>query len=166
MSCSLQSRNVLLPGPSDGPPLSPIRSLAYPLHVSDELLAHPAPDDYLEYLRLKLRQLAQRRTAWPKFRKRRFLMIANSWDEWTRSHAPHRNAAWRAGVDPRREQRELHKRAPVERQLHNVLAVDHCANGSLYSTSKPSRSVKRTLGTSELGTGQHIVSRAPCPARL
>jgi hypothetical protein len=42
--------------PSDGPPLSPIRSLAYFLPVIDELLAHPAPDNYLEYLRLKLRQ--------------------------------------------------------------------------------------------------------------
>jgi hypothetical protein len=47
--------------PSDGPPLSPIRSLAYFLPVIDELLAHPAPDNYLEYLRLKLRRLAERK---------------------------------------------------------------------------------------------------------
>src|SRR5215471_17015307 len=45
--------------PSDGPPLSPIRSLAYFLPVIDELLAHPSPDNYLEYLRLKLRRLAE-----------------------------------------------------------------------------------------------------------
>lgn len=47
--------------PADGPPLSPIRSLAYFLPVIDELLAHPAPDSYLEYLRLKLRRLAGQR---------------------------------------------------------------------------------------------------------
>jgi hypothetical protein len=44
--------------PADGPPLSPIRSLAYFQPVIDELLAHPVPDKYLEYLRLKLRQFA------------------------------------------------------------------------------------------------------------
>jgi hypothetical protein len=44
--------------PADGPPLSPIRSLAYFQPVIDELLAHPMPDKYLEYLRLKLRQIA------------------------------------------------------------------------------------------------------------
>jgi hypothetical protein len=44
--------------PADGPPLSPIRSLAYFQPVIDELLAHPVPDNYLEYLRLKLRQVA------------------------------------------------------------------------------------------------------------
>jgi hypothetical protein len=38
--------------------LSPIRSLAYFQPVIDELLAHPMPDKYLEYLRLKLRQIA------------------------------------------------------------------------------------------------------------
>jgi hypothetical protein len=42
--------------PADGPPLSPIRSLAYFQPVVDELLAHPLPDKYLEYLRLKMRQ--------------------------------------------------------------------------------------------------------------
>lgn len=38
--------------PADGPPLSPIRSLAYFQPVIDELLSHPALDNYLEYLRL------------------------------------------------------------------------------------------------------------------
>jgi hypothetical protein len=47
--------------PADGPPLSPIRSLAYFLPVIDELLAHPAPDNYLDYLRLKLRRAAEQR---------------------------------------------------------------------------------------------------------
>lgn len=42
--------------PADVPPLPPIRSLAYFLPVIDELLAHPAPDEYCGYLRLKLRQ--------------------------------------------------------------------------------------------------------------
>jgi len=47
--------------PGDGPPLSPIRSLAYFLPVIDELLAHPAPDNYLDYLRLKLRRASEQR---------------------------------------------------------------------------------------------------------
>lgn len=47
--------------PVDGPPLSPIRSLAYFLPVIDELLAHPAPDNYLDYLRLKLRRATEQR---------------------------------------------------------------------------------------------------------
>jgi hypothetical protein len=55
---------------SDGPPLSPIRSLAYFLPVIDELLAHPAPDNYLEYLRLKLRQLAERKDGSAEVQKR------------------------------------------------------------------------------------------------
>ena len=41
--------------PSDVPPLPRIRSLAYFQPVIDELLEHPAPGGYLEYLRLKLR---------------------------------------------------------------------------------------------------------------
>jgi hypothetical protein len=45
--------------PTDGPPLSPIRSLAYLLPVIDELLAHPAPDNYLDYRRLKLRRAVE-----------------------------------------------------------------------------------------------------------
>jgi hypothetical protein len=44
--------------PADGPPLSPIRSLAYFQPVIDELLSHPPPDNYLEYLGLKLRLMA------------------------------------------------------------------------------------------------------------
>ena len=44
--------------PADAPQLSPIRSLAYFRPVIDELRAHPAPEGYLDYLRLKLRQAA------------------------------------------------------------------------------------------------------------
>jgi hypothetical protein len=44
--------------PSDAAPLSPIRSLAYFQPVLDELIANPPPDNYLDYLRLKLRRLA------------------------------------------------------------------------------------------------------------
>ncbi len=58
--------------PSDGPPLSAIRSLAYFLPVIDELLAHPAPDNYLEYLRLKLRQLAERKDGSAEVQKKTF----------------------------------------------------------------------------------------------
>ncbi len=42
--------------PADAPRLSPIRSLAYFRPVIDELRTHPAPENYLDYLRLKLRQ--------------------------------------------------------------------------------------------------------------
>jgi hypothetical protein len=44
--------------PADLPPLPPIRSLAYFQPVIDELLVHPMPDNYLEYLRLKLDRIA------------------------------------------------------------------------------------------------------------
>ena len=44
--------------PADAPPLSPIRSLAYFQPVIEELLAHPVPGNYLDYLRLKLRHIA------------------------------------------------------------------------------------------------------------
>jgi hypothetical protein len=44
--------------PTDAPPLSPIRSLAYFQPVLDELIANPPPENYLDYLRLKLRRLA------------------------------------------------------------------------------------------------------------
>jgi len=44
--------------PADAPRLSPVRSLAYFRPVIDELCAHPAPESYLDYLRLKLRQAA------------------------------------------------------------------------------------------------------------
>ena len=43
--------------PADAPPLSPIRSLAYFQPVLDELIANPPPENYLDYLRLKLRRL-------------------------------------------------------------------------------------------------------------
>jgi hypothetical protein len=46
--------------PADLPPLPPIRSLAYFQPVIDELLVHPMPDNYLEYLRLKLNRFAAR----------------------------------------------------------------------------------------------------------
>ncbi len=58
--------------PADGPPLSPIRSLAYFLPVIDELLSHPAPDNYLEYLRLKLRRLAGEKGASAEVQKKTF----------------------------------------------------------------------------------------------
>ena len=58
--------------PSDGPPLSPIRSLAYFLPVIDELLAHPAPDNYLAYLRLKLRRVAERKDGAAEVQKKAF----------------------------------------------------------------------------------------------
>ena len=45
--------------PTDGPPLSPIRSLAYFQPIIDELLSHPPPDNYHEYLRLKLDRIAR-----------------------------------------------------------------------------------------------------------
>src|SRR6266478_147079 len=45
--------------PADVPALSPIRSLAYFQPVIEELLSNPAPEDYVEYLRLKLQQLAE-----------------------------------------------------------------------------------------------------------
>jgi hypothetical protein len=43
--------------PSDVPPLPRIRSLAYFQPVVEELLEHPAPGGYLQYLRLKLRNI-------------------------------------------------------------------------------------------------------------
>lgn len=48
--------------PADIPPLPSIRSLAYFLPVIEELLAEPMPDNYLEYLRLKLQHIATRKT--------------------------------------------------------------------------------------------------------
>jgi hypothetical protein len=46
--------------PADLPPLPPIRSLAYFQPVIDELLVHPMPENYLDYLRIKLNRLAAR----------------------------------------------------------------------------------------------------------
>jgi hypothetical protein len=43
----------------DLPPLSPIRSLAYFLPVIQELLNNPIPDDYVAYLRRKVRLLSR-----------------------------------------------------------------------------------------------------------
>ncbi len=42
--------------PPDAPRLPPIRSLAYFRPVIEELQENPAPERYLDYLRLKLRQ--------------------------------------------------------------------------------------------------------------
>ena len=44
--------------PADVSPLPPIRSLAYFQPVIEELLEHPVPDNYLDYLRLKMRRIA------------------------------------------------------------------------------------------------------------
>jgi hypothetical protein len=49
--------------PQDAPPLSPIRSLAYFLPVVEELTANPSPANYLDYLRLKLQQVAKTKSA-------------------------------------------------------------------------------------------------------
>ncbi len=49
--------------PADAPRLSPIRSLAYFRPVIEELCEHPAPENYREYLRLKLRQAAKNLSA-------------------------------------------------------------------------------------------------------
>jgi hypothetical protein len=43
--------------PSDVPALPRIRSLAYFQPVVEELLEHPAPGGYLQYLRVKLRNI-------------------------------------------------------------------------------------------------------------
>jgi hypothetical protein len=43
--------------PTDVPPLPRIRSLAYFQPVVEELMEHPAPGGYLQYLRLKLRHI-------------------------------------------------------------------------------------------------------------
>jgi hypothetical protein len=43
--------------PKDLPPLSPIRSLAYFLPAIEEMLADPSPENYLDYLRLKLNRI-------------------------------------------------------------------------------------------------------------
>lgn len=58
--------------PADGPPLSPIRSLAYFLPIIDELLSHPPPDNYLDYLRLKLRCVAEEKGASAEVQKKTF----------------------------------------------------------------------------------------------
>ena len=45
--------------PADSPRLAPIRSLAYFRPVIEELQENPAPQNYRDYLRLKLRIAAQ-----------------------------------------------------------------------------------------------------------
>ena len=59
MACRWTYRNRAVAGslrrlirPADSPRLSPIRSLAYFRPVIEELRAHPAPESYLDYLRL------------------------------------------------------------------------------------------------------------------
>jgi hypothetical protein len=47
--------------PAEAPALSPIRSLAYFQPVIEELLSNPTPENYLEYLRLKLRQMSEQK---------------------------------------------------------------------------------------------------------
>ena len=46
--------------PADSPRLAPIRSLAYFRPVIEELQENPAPENYRDYLRLKLRMAAQK----------------------------------------------------------------------------------------------------------
>jgi hypothetical protein len=46
--------------PADVPPLPRIRSLAYFQPIVEELQEHPAPAGYLQYLRLKLRSIADK----------------------------------------------------------------------------------------------------------
>ena len=52
--------------PADAPCLSPIRSLAYFRPVIEELQEQPAPENYRDYLRLKLRQAAKTMPADPQ----------------------------------------------------------------------------------------------------
>lgn len=49
--------------PADVAPLPPIRSLGYFQPVIDELIDHPAPDTYLEYLRYKMLRIAEQKAA-------------------------------------------------------------------------------------------------------
>jgi hypothetical protein len=58
--------------PADLPPLQPIRSLAYFQPVIEELLLHPMPDNYLEYLQLKLRRIAETTPAPAEVQKNTF----------------------------------------------------------------------------------------------
>jgi len=46
--------------PADSPRLAPIRSLAYFRPVIEELQENPAPENYCEYLKMKLRMAAQK----------------------------------------------------------------------------------------------------------
>ena len=48
--------------PAETPPLPPIRSLAYFRGVINELSAQAVPDNYCDYLRLKIRQISTQPT--------------------------------------------------------------------------------------------------------
>jgi len=89
--------------PADGPPLSPARSQAYFLSVIDELLAHPAPDNYLEYLRLKLCRIAEERGTPAKVQKK---MIANTQFPGLKSKATFEVAHLRSCTVPERSNDE------------------------------------------------------------
>ena len=58
--------------PAGVPLLTPIHSLAYFLPVIEELLDHPAPDTYLEHLRLKLRRIAEEKSVPADVQKKTF----------------------------------------------------------------------------------------------
>ena len=49
--------------PADSPRLAPIRSLAYFRPVIEELQENPAPENYREYLKMKLRMATQKTPA-------------------------------------------------------------------------------------------------------
>ena len=49
--------------PPDSPRLAPIRSMAYFRPVIEELQENPAPDNYCEYLKMKLRMATQKTPA-------------------------------------------------------------------------------------------------------
>jgi hypothetical protein len=49
--------------PTDAPRLAPIRSLAYFRPVIEELQENPAPENYREYLEIKLRKATETRPA-------------------------------------------------------------------------------------------------------
>ena len=57
--CSPAGLSTPLVRSPDVPPLTPIRSLAYFQPVIEELVLAPPPDNYLDYLRLKLRNAAK-----------------------------------------------------------------------------------------------------------
>jgi hypothetical protein len=59
-----------LPFGQAGGPAAVTASLAYFQPLIDELLVHPMPDNYLEYLRLKLNRIAARSA--PPIRKETF----------------------------------------------------------------------------------------------
>ena len=58
--------------PADVPPLPPVRSLAYFQPVIEELLIHPMPDTYLEYLKIKLRRFSETKATPAEVQKKTF----------------------------------------------------------------------------------------------